>query len=65
MSDGNYNRNILPYNDYRSGVRAGRSSERMHAVRMFAELIEEEHLAANNAEATRLEQKFREKLYEK
>ena len=32
MSDGNYNRNLLPYNNSQSGVRAGKSALRQVAV---------------------------------
>ena len=32
MSDGNYNRNLLPYNNYQSGVRAGKAALRQLAV---------------------------------
>lgn len=37
MSDGNYNKNLLPYNNYQSGVRAGRSQMRIKAVESFRE----------------------------
>lgn len=40
MSDGNYNRSHLPRNDYQSGVRAGKASERVHALNTFVSLIE-------------------------
>ena len=45
MADGNFNRNILPYNNYRSGLRAGRSSERARAMKIFEDMVREEHLA--------------------
>lgn len=35
MSDGNYNRNLLPYKDYQSGVRAGKAQMKALAVRAF------------------------------
>lgn len=35
MSDGNYNRNLLPYHNYQSGVRAGKAQMRMLAVKAF------------------------------
>lgn len=40
MSDGNYNRNLLPYHDYRSGVRAGRAAMRTLALQAFARQLE-------------------------
>lgn len=35
MSDGNYNRNLLPYNNYQSGLKAGRATMRSLAVKAF------------------------------
>ena len=32
MSDGNYNRNLLPYRNYQSGVRAGKAVLRQRAL---------------------------------
>lgn len=32
MSDGNYNRNLLPYHNYQSGVRAGRAQMKAQAL---------------------------------
>lgn len=32
MSDGNYNRNLLPYRDYQSGLRAGKAALRQRAI---------------------------------
>lgn len=42
MSDGNYNRNLLPYNNYRSGVRAGRAQMKQLALDSLARLLEHE-----------------------
>lgn len=64
MADGNFNRNILPYNNYRSGVRAGRSAERARAVKLFADMLAEENLVSGADEADRLVQKFCNKLFE-
>lgn len=64
MADGNFNRNILPYNNYCSGVRAGRSAERARAVKLFADMLAEENLVSEADEADRLVQKFRNKLFE-
>ena len=35
MSDGNYNRNLLPYKPYESGLRAGRAQMREKALKAF------------------------------
>lgn len=39
MSDGNYNKNILPYNNYQSGVRAGKASERKRCLDAFKQIF--------------------------
>jgi len=36
MSDGNYNRNLLPYHQYTSGIKAGRAQMRTLALRAFS-----------------------------
>ena len=41
MSDGNYNRNLLPYHNYQSGVRAGKAQAKIKAIETLATLIEE------------------------
>lgn len=63
MADGNFNRNILPYNNYRSGLRAGRSSERARAMKIFEEMVREEHLGKDADETERLIREFRERLF--
>lgn len=40
MSDGNYNRNLLPYNNYQSGLKAGRAQMQALAFRTFDQWIE-------------------------
>lgn len=35
MSDGNFNRNLLPYNSYQSGFRAGKARMKQHALEAF------------------------------
>ena len=54
MSDGNYNRNLLPYNNYRSGVTAGRAQMKHLALQTF-----EQWLANEYPEATAEEQHTR------
>lgn len=41
MSDGNYNRNLLPYHNYQSGVRAGKAVLRQLAIDELRRQIEE------------------------
>ena len=40
MSDGNYNRNLLPYKPYESGLRAGRTQMREKALKAFTAWLE-------------------------
>lgn len=42
MSDGNFNRNLLPYHNYTSGVRAGRASALQRAMQILSSLLEED-----------------------
>ena len=35
MSDGNFNKNLLPYNNYKSGFRAGSSQMKRKAISAF------------------------------
>lgn len=39
MSDGNFNRSLLPANSYQSGVRAGQSQMRIKAINVLSELL--------------------------
>ena len=39
MSDGNFNRQLLPKTDLSSGLRAGKAQMRQKAERAFAEVI--------------------------
>ena len=49
MSDGNYNRNLLPYKDYQSGVRAGRAQMKAQAMRAFENWYTERYPSASPA----------------
>lgn len=48
MSDGNYNRNLLPYNNYRSGFNAGSSQTRQKALNAFRKWCELRGEASGN-----------------
>lgn len=39
MSDGNFNRALLPHTPYQSGLSAGKSMTRMHALAVLDELL--------------------------
>lgn len=41
MSDGNFNRNLLPYRSYASGVRAGRAAQLQRAVKLLEAMLAE------------------------
>ena len=62
MSDGNFNRSLLPHGGYQSGVRAGRAAERTRAVEVLGTLLAEEmpHLAEDDR--VELVRKFKERL---
>ena len=39
MSDGNFNRALLPHTPYQSGLQAGKSMCRMHALEAFKDFL--------------------------
>lgn len=43
MSDGNFNRALLPHTPYQSGLQAGKSLTRMHALEAFKEYLQKFH----------------------
>ncbi len=51
MSDGNFNRNLLPYTPYQSGLKAGKSMARMKALEAFQTYLQDQGiLDAENIE---------------
>lgn len=51
MSDGNFNRNLLPYTPYQSGLKAGKSMARMKALEVFRTYLQDQGiLDAENIE---------------
>ena len=62
MSDGNFNRSMLPSNSYQSGVRAGRSQMRINAIQLVAELLKEELVNVDEGERAQFLQLFRQRL---
>ena len=60
MSDGNYNRNLLPYRQYQSGLKAGHGQMRTLAVRAFTTWMEEQGFSEE--ERKQHEARFRELL---
>lgn len=62
MSDGNYNKSILPYNNYQSGVRAGRSQMMVRAVESFREWYVASYPQSSSEEIAAAVVAFRAKL---
>lgn len=60
MSDGNYNRNLLPYHQYQSGLKAGHAQMRTIAVKAFNTWLEEQ--GYSESERKQHEVRFRELL---
>lgn len=63
MADGNFNRSMLPYKDYQSGLRAGRAQMRTLAHETLKALLEAQN--GDPAEQTELLQAFKKELDKK
>lgn len=55
MSDGNYNRNLLPYHQYQSGLKAGRAQMHTLAIRAFVAWMAEHGYTEEEQKAHELE----------
>lgn len=64
MSDGNFNRNLLPYKNYQSGLRAGKMQMKVRAVAALRACLEELSIAIDDEERDKLMRKFQETLSE-
>ena len=62
MSDGNFNRALLPSTPYRSGLKMGWQQTRGKAIEVFQELIKEKFPALSDGELNDLVSAFRSKL---
>lgn len=51
MSDGNYNRNLLPYHQYASGLKAGRAQMHTIALRAFTQWLAEQNYTIEEQQA--------------
>ena len=62
MSDGNFNRQLLPNTDLSSGLRAGKAQMKMRAEQAFNEIVDT--FLANEAEEKKatMKQRFMELL---
>lgn len=63
MSDGNFNRSLLPHTQYGSGMRAGKSMARMKALEAFEQWLSQEEADATTHEAKK--ESFKKILEEK
>ncbi len=62
MSDGNFNRQLLPKNELSAGLRAGKAQMRKRAEQAFAEVIKEAFPTLSDEERNRLHDRFIQKL---
>lgn len=62
MSDGNFNRALLPHTPYASGLKAGKAMMKMRAVEAFEQWLHDHHPEmSDDARRTAVEE-FRKKL---
>ena len=62
MSDGNFNRALLPHTPYQSGLKAGKSMARMFAIEVFRDYVRQLLPTATESEITRHVDNFRQQL---
>lgn len=62
MSDGNFNRQLLPKNELSAGLRAGKAQMRTRAEQAFDEVIKEAFPTLSDEERNRLHDRFMQKL---
>ena len=62
MSDGNFNRSLLPANSYQSGIRAGQAQTRIKAINVLSELLSSYFPDLPEEKRDDLIQSFREKI---
>lgn len=62
MSDGNFNKSLLPAGGYASGVRAGEARMKSRAIHAFQELLKEAAPDMEQGKRQELLIRYREKL---
>ena len=62
MSDGNFNRALLPATPYRSGVKMGQQQMKVRAVDTFETLVKERFPMLTDEELHELVETFRQRL---
>lgn len=58
MSDGNFNRALLPHTPYESGLKMGKAMARKCAVEVFADLARKNHPTLSDEEIKRMSDDF-------
>lgn len=65
MSDGNFNRALLPHTPYQSGMQAGKSMARMHALESFRQYLREKDPTLTDEQISQETEKYRQILSKK
>lgn len=65
MSDGNFNRSLLPHTPYHSGMQTGKAMARMQALEAFKRYLHETHPEMPENEIKAHTETFKSFLYEK
>ena len=65
MSDGNFNRSLLPHTPYHSGMQTGKAMARMQALEAFKRYLHELHPELSENEIKERSEAFKPFLYEK
>lgn len=64
MSDGNFNRNLLPYKNYQSGLRAGKVQMKIRAISAMKAVLGEFAAELDEQQQRSIIEKFIESLGE-
>lgn len=62
MSDGNFNRALLPSTPYRSGIKMGQQQLRIKAEAAFREVIKEKFPTLSDEKLDNISEEFHKKL---
>lgn len=62
MSDGNFNRALLPHTPYQSGLKAGKAMGSMHAIEAFKDYLAKFHPELDNESILQRLEDFRQLL---
>lgn len=62
MSDGNFNRQLLPKTELSSGLRAGKAQMRMKAEKAFDEVLNDFIINISDEQKTAMKKRFMELL---